>query len=299
MAKGKPLVIYHAGCFDGFCAAWLMRQAFPDADFHAAHYGTEPPPAAMDKDRPLYVVDFSYPGDVMFKLAALRHEEMVVLDHHKTARDALDGLEIELLTNNCGDALSVTFDMGKSGGRLAWEYLWAKGLLPRDWMARYGFRDAPWLVDFSEDRDLWRHALQDTREVNAALRSFPLDFEVWDGLLLIRHQAGSVWEDFVSQGAAILRAERQIIANHVKHAREVDMDGHKILAVNATVLFSEIAGELAAGRPFGACWFVRFDGASVWSLRSREGGVDVSEIAKAHGGGGHKQAAGFEVAAVA
>jgi predicted metal-dependent hydrolase len=31
-----------------------------------------------------------------------------------------------------------------------------------------------------------------------------------------------------------------------------------------------------------------------WSLRSRDGGVDVSEVARAMGGGGHRNAAGFE-----
>ena len=31
----------------------------------------------------------------------------------------------------------------------------------------------------------------------------------------------------------------------------------------------------------------------VHSMRSRENGVDVSAIAKAHGGGGHARAAGF------
>ena len=75
------------------------------------------------------------------------------------------------------------------------------------------------------------------------------------------------------------------------------MDVHKILAVNATVLFSEIAGELAKDRPFGACYFDRQDGKRQWSLRSSgENGLDVAEIAKAHGGGGHKNAAGFEEA---
>jgi len=37
-------------------------------------------------------------------------------------------------------------------------------------------------------------------------------------------------------------------------------------------------------------------GKRIYSLRSRQGSeVDVSEIAKRHGGGGHKHAAGFSV----
>ena len=47
-------------------------------------------------------------------------------------------------------------------------------------------------------------------------------------------------------------------------------------------------------RPFGACYFDRGDGKRQWSLRSRDGAVDVAKVAKRHGGGGHRNAAGFE-----
>jgi hypothetical protein len=39
---------------------------------------------------------------------------------------------------------------------------------------------------------------------------------------------------------------------------------------------------------------IRSDGKRQWSLRSRGDGVDVSAVAKARGGGGHRNAAGFE-----
>lgn len=288
----EPLVIYHANCQDGFCAAWLFGKAFPDAEFHAAHYGTEPPAAAMDKDRPLYLVDFSYSRDVMFRLAALRREEMVVLDHHKTAQQALEGLEIELSSNNCGDALTVKFDLGKSGGRLAWEHLYGSQRLPDDWLTTsrsgYSLGVAPWLVDYTEDRDLWRWELPESQEVNACLRSYPLDFGLWDTLRLRKPH------DLAIEGTAILRREKQIVDDHLRHAREVEIAGHRVLCVNATVLFSEIAGELAKGRPFGACYFDRADGKRQYSLRSEESGVDVSAVAREYGGGGHPHAAGYE-----
>jgi uncharacterized protein len=273
-----PVVLYHGGCFDGFCAAWVARKAIGNIEAIPVQYGQEPPEVANDKDRKLFIVDFSYPRDIMFRLAALRHEEMICLDHHKTAQAALDGLEIELASNNCGDALTIRFDVGKSGGRLAWEYF-------------FPWKPSPWLVDYTEDRDLWRWKLPFSREVNAALRSYPFDFGLWDAWF---NASVIVPSDLISEGGAILRREQQIIDQHVSFAREIDLDGHKILAVNSTVLFSEIAGELAKGRPFGAAWFIRQDGKRVWSLRSRDGGIDVSEVAKRHGGGGHFAAAGFE-----
>jgi nanoRNase/pAp phosphatase (c-di-AMP/oligoRNAs hydrolase) len=144
------------------------------------------------------------------------------------------------------------------------------------------------LVDYTEDRDLWRHALPYTEEVNAALRSMPLDFDVWDQLAL-REPA-----ELVQEGQAIRRLEKQIVEQHVRQAAEVRLVGHQVYMVNATVLFSEIAGRLAQGRAFGVCYFDRSDGKRQWSLRSDEQGVDVSKIARKFGGGGHRNAAGFE-----
>lgn len=292
----SPVVIYHAGCWDGFCAAWLLWKCFPDAHFHAAHYSTEPPSEAEDKERRLFIVDFSYPRDVMFRLGAMRHidSQMTVLDHHKTAQAALEGLDEEMRTNNVGGC-EVIFDMTKSGGRLTWEYLYGRKLLPGDILATnksgYSLGVAPWLVDYTEDRDLWRWSLPVSREITAALRTYPLEFNLWDEMA----DDPNEWQRRLYQeGVAIRRYEQLLIDLHVKHAREIEMDGHKILVVNATVLFSDIAGELAKDRPFGACYFDRQDGMRQWSLRSREDGIDVSEIAKRHGGGGHKHAAGFE-----
>lgn len=259
----NTLIIHHANCWDGFCAAWIMSRE-QSGTLYAAHYGTEPPNV---KGMRVLMVDFAYPRDVLLRMAE-EASEIVVLDHHKTAQDALAGLPF------------CTFDMSKSGGRLAWEYC-------------RGDDPSPWLVDYTEDRDLWRHALPHSREINAALRSYPLSLDLWDEFSLDPELPAR----FVAEGSAIRRREQQIVEDHVRNAREIEMAGHRILAVNATVLFSDIAGDLARDRPFGACYFDRADGKRQWSLRSREGGVDVSAIAKAMGGGGHPAAAGFEEAA--
>ncbi len=275
MAQEKPLVIYHANCWDGFCAAWVARKALGDADFYPANYGQSPPNVA---GRVVYMLDFSYPRAVMDRLLTVARRT-VVLDHHKTAQDALDGF------HQPESGIDVIFDMNKSGARLTWLWFTMEGYAlwtpnqPR----------APWLVDYTEDRDLWRHALDGTEEINAALRSYPLDFELWDGF-----EKKDPKSTFYYEGAAIRRAERAIVVSHVGNARVRDVAGYLVPTVNATVLFSEIAGELAKGQLFGACYFDRQDGKRQWSLRSDEHGMDVSALAKTQGGGGHPRAAGFE-----
>lgn len=262
MAMG-PLVIYHASCADGFCAAWVASRALIGAEFHPANYGETPPDV---KGRGVYILDFSYKRPVMDKILE-DADYLIVCDHHKTAAAELAGF---------GTPASVIFDMNKSGGRLTWEHF-------------HPGEPSPWLVDYTEDRDLWRWKLEESREVSAAIASLPWTFEEWDRL----HESASP-TILAGDGAAILRYQQQQVESQAKHAVEIELDGHKVLIVNATLLISEIAGKLAEGRPFGATWFQRSDGKKVWSLRSRDGGVDVSEVAKRRGGGGHRNAAGFE-----
>lgn len=263
--NSKPLVLYHAGCWDGFCAAWVFRNHKDrDAEFVPVQYGSQPPDVS---GRVVYILDFSYPRDVLLAMHKVAHS-LVVLDHHKTAQAALDGLSF------------CRFDMDKSGARLTWEHF-------------CGDEPAPWQVYYTEDRDLWLWRQADSKEINAALRSYPLTFEAWDEL----DATPGIISDLIIEGRAILRAENQIVNGLAAQAHETEIAGHKVLMVNATVFASEIAGKLAIGRPFGVVWFEGDDRERVYSLRSAPDGIDVSEIAKSYGGGGHKHAAGFRVSA--
>jgi uncharacterized protein len=275
------LVIYHANCPDGFCAAWLAHWAFPDAEFVPAHYGDEPPDVAGKR---VLIADFSYKRPVMLDLLG-RAGHVTVLDHHRTAEAELAGIGSEGPPRK---AETIVFDMDKSGGRLTWEWMVREAAHHTIGLAESYADNPPWLVDYTEDRDLWRWALPESRAVNAALSSYPRDFATWDRLAARGHGP------LIDEGRAILRYQETVVAQHVANAVEIDLAGHRVLAVNATTLFSEIAGTLAEDRPFGVAYFDRADGRRQFSLRSRDGGIDVSEVARRFGGGGHMQAAGFE-----
>lgn len=268
-------VVYHANCPDGFCAAWLFHKVLPKAEFVPANYGDPLPEVRNDHD--FYIVDFSYPPEQLLDLAE-RANRVVVLDHHKTAEAALWGLT--------HPRLEVTFDMEKSGGRLAWEWLYNSS------NAIFGFfyrpiDKPPKLVQYTEDRDLWRHALPNTHEVNACIRSYPPDFDEWDCL------EGSLVGDLAHEGKCILRYRRQRIEEMKAQAVMYRFDDWNVPFVNCAIkdIQSEVAGELAD--PFAVCWYQQSNGRFSYSLRSH-GDFDVSIIAKQFGGGGHKNAAGFE-----
>lgn len=270
----KTVVIYHGrGCKDGFCAAWLFSHAFPHAEFHPAEHGHPPVPA---EGADVFLLDFCYKRPDLEALAK-NNRSVAVIDHHATATPEFTGLS-ELNEN-----FRVHFDLNFSGGRLAWAYLVSRGLLPRP------FDERPWLVDYTMDRDLWTWELPQSREVNSAIRSYPMDFGVWDNL------AARDPQSLVPEGAAILRMEEGVVRAHVARAWEVRLAGHTVRCVNASLYESEVAGELARDRPFGVCYHDRADGFRVFSLRARGSGIDVSAIAKRYGGGGHPNAAGFQV----
>ncbi len=259
-------VLYHANCDDGFGAAWAAWKKFGDeAEYIPVQYGQEFPFGQTNDGGKIFIFDFSYPREVLEKVAD--RQWLKVLDHHKTAQADLEGLPF------------AYFDMDKSGAVLAWEYLFPSESLPK-------------LLAYVQDRDLWRNELDNSEAMTSWRRAFRRDFDSWDRL---SRQVESGDNEWISLGLAILQSEKIQIKNRIYQASEVDIGGHTVLAVNETQHFSEVAGELAKdeGYPFGACYFIRGDGVKQWSLRS-VGDFDVSEVAKALGGGGHKNAAGFE-----
>ncbi len=80
--------------------------------------------------------------------------------------------------------------------------------------------------------------------------------------------------------------------------REMVIGGHRVPVANLPYTMSSDAGhELAKGRPFAACYWDTPEG-RVFSLRSSDDGMDVAEVAKQYGGGGHRNASGFRVSFV-
>jgi len=299
----KPLVIYHANCADGFTAAWAVRQAM-ECDFHAAVHGAPPPPV---EGRDLVLVDFCYPPHVMLDLQLVARS-ILVLDHHKsaeadmpanplTADDQLTVVRIEgfdvdgdptwrhfqgwVEQDNCEGIrkamIYALFDMDRSGAGIAWDFFHPGA--PR-----------PELIDHVEDRDLWRFALPGTREIQAAVFSYPYEFDVWDLLM------ETPMETLRAQGVAIERKHHKDVAELVKVAKRRMVIGHYEVPVASLpyTLASDAGHLMAKGKPFAACYYDK-DGGRVFSLRSTDQGVDVSEVAKLYGGGGHARAAGFTV----
>lgn len=259
------MCIYHKNCTDGFASAlavkvWADKQS-KEVDFQPAIYG-DSPPNVRGKD--LFIVDFSYPRDVLLEIYE-NANSIVVLDHHKTAKEALAGLDF------------CIFDMTKSGAVLTWEHLFPNQKIPL-------------LLLYIQDRDLWNWELEQSREISASLQAMDMDFDVWEQYL-----NNDQIPELVVKGEAILEYQQKKVKKIAhEYVPLIDICGYKVPCVNTTHLISEIGNELSKGYAFAVMYFETAND-RIYSLRSAENGIDVSEIAKKFGGGGHFHAAGFKV----
>lgn len=309
----KTLCIYHGNCADGFGAAWAVRRALgPEVSFHAGVYQNAPP--SIEPGQIVVFVDFSYKRDVMLKLLEQRPAAVLVLDHHKTAVEDLkaDGCYIIDMTTYQGDLgwqrfldnvaqddieggtrIYTAFDLNRSGAGIAWDF----------------FHDStrPKLIDHIEDRDLWRFQYPATRAIQAALFSYPYDFDEWDGLMLrsdlnaLRIEGEAIERKHHKDIAELTKVVTRPMRFQVKPADDMgkatDPSVYRVVPVaNLPYTLTSDAGHLLCGGeyPFAGCYWDTPEG-RVFSLRSRDNGADVGEIAKLYGGGGHKHASGFRM----
>jgi len=293
----RPLCIYHGNCADGFGSAWVVRKYFGgEVDFHAGVYQNTPPDVS---GRLVVLVDFSYKRDVLLQMAKKTHA-VLVLDHHKSAVEDLsaDGCfiidmgkyqgrldwarfldNVALDSVEGGPRIYTVFDQNRSGAGLTWDFFNPGCLRPE-------------LINRIEDRDLWRFAYPDTRAIQAAVFSYPYDFDTWDMLF--------------KADLAVLRTEGEAIERkHFKDihellgvvTRRMSVGGYIVPMANLPYTLTSDAGHALCtpGTPFAGCYWDTPEG-RVFSLRSTDDGVDVSAIAKQYGGGGHRNASGFRIA---
>lgn len=299
MTDWKPdIVIYHSPCDDGFGAAWAAWKRWGDSvEYFPATYG-KPAPDVTGKN--VLMADFSYKLPDL-QAMTFTAQSIVILDHHKTAQadlapfqfhesspgaihaDDIAGM-LRDLDELARPKILAIFDMDRSGARMTWDFCHSD--------------HAPVLIRLIEDRDLWHFSISETRAFSLWLRSHPYDFAVWSQIhdQLVTNQA-----DIMRQAIAIEGFYDQKIAEIVRTASPRMINNVAVPTANCTWAFaSDVAHALLVAHPaapFAATYYDRGDGSRTYSLRSEDDRDDVSVHARRYGGGGHRNAAGFEVPA--
>ncbi|NBZ97066.1 MAG: hypothetical protein EBR40_11725 [Proteobacteria bacterium] len=254
-------VIYHGGCTDGFGAAFSAWKCLGNrAEYHACKHG-EPPPDVLGKN--VVILDFSYDNATTKRMIS-EAASLLVIDHHKSAMVELH------------DVSNTHFDMTHSGARLSWDFF-------------HPGHPPPKLINYIEDRDLWKWELPYSKEFSAAFDMVPFTFEDFE-----KYEDDSVFDDAVKRGSYILAYSKTVIKKVCEKAALRRYQGMEVMVVNSSHWMSEIGNRLSHDCDFAVIWYYDHEDRKIKvSLRAFHDNVDVSEIAKRFGGGGHKKAAGF------
>lgn len=295
----KPdVMLYHANCADGFGAAWAAWLKWGDAvKFVPVSYGQEPP-SVVGCD--VLIGDFSFKRN---QLAAMLQDasSIVILDHHETAEAELAPFRFQESSPGAISAADTSgmlrdlselgrppcvavFDMNRSGARMVWDFCFPN-------------EEAPLLIRLIEDRDLWRFTMPETKPFGVWLRCEPFDFERWE-MIAQELNDRMYCERIMSEAAAMQRFFDQKVQEIGRLARRGLIDGHEVPLCNCPPMFSSEVGHWLLDNnesaPFVVCYSDQGK-ARGYSLRSRDDRMNVADIARKYGGGGHRNAAGFGV----
>ncbi len=263
-AKDKVKVLYHDD-MDGYGSAYAAWLHFKNSvTYHKVQHGDTLP---IKKGDVIYMLDFSVKKPEMLKHLKVASSITVVDHHERIAKELLSIKEPNF---------KITFDNKKSGASLSWTY--------------FHQSKPPKVIDFIADYDLWAFRLPETKAISMWLDMkiyrAGKDFKALDKLPDIKTMN--------REGKVLLDKNNEKIDELMKSTYEVKFAGHTVGVVDSDDDTSEIGNRLAKKYPFGV---VKSDDPKnkkqhVFGLRS-VGSLDVSAIAKKHGGGGHKNASGF------
>ena len=270
---------YHHNDMDGRAAAAIVLRnnyclygdwGAPDLEFIEMGYNKEVDIAYIGKDEEIVIVDFSFKPEVMKKVFK-RTRNVTWIDHHKTAEEYDYGCKLKGLRN--------FNDKELCGAELAWFYYFPDRAMPA-------------ALKMIGDYDTWRNPKGDSL-------AFYEGAKMLDG---IEDPRSRIWETLLSTAAMIfniiksgytaIKYREAFCENFCKSfGYEATLDGHKCYVANLFSLGSKTFGKRMGQYEF-CCAYV-YTGKSYTISLYAENGFDVSEIAKAHGGGGHKGAAGM------
>ncbi len=307
----KYLVIYHDKCIDGIMSATVINKYLTERcqtdpehiNFLPMNYGDDIQNIfnmlSTRKIDTIYIVDFSFSIETLHKM--YEYVNLIELyDHHASAFRLLIDEDYEvkyasaIKTHLQSSApphkflnIGITLDNSECGASLLWKELYHETY------------DAamPNLIQHVKDWDIWKKLLPNTDAINKYLKmqdktvarfsTLLIDFEC----LLDRQRA-------ITIGNSLIEYEEQIEDSIISSSIEtITINGVTGLCVNAPYTFASNIGNKLAERSgtFGATWSQMSDGVVKWSLRSIGDSCDVSALAESMGGGGHKNAAGFEM----
>lgn len=292
----KSFIFYHKSDLDGKCSGAIaldhfvfmgrINSAYKDFNLYPIDYYDPLPLDEMGENSALYFLDiFPQPYEERYESlleAGVLPENIIVCDHHKTFLDSpvagkvggnssieFSGCELTYMFFNRVGYDKVPSWIRKLGRYDVWDkysgFSWEKEILP----FQYGARDL--LGDsIGSAWDLfWRYTPEQVKDLEKQIES--------DGLKILKTEE---------------RVNKELMENF---SFEAVFDGINVLACNTNKMSSNTFKSKYDKEKHDAMMPFLFtkDGKIKVSLYTEKEDLDVSEIAKRNGGGGHRKASGF------
>ena len=283
----KVICIYHGRDLDGWASGAIVKKWCEENDHEIEligwDYGLDVPLNTIVDGSDilcdaLFICDVMLPKDDMENLYECG-VNMIWCDHHESSlKDAKD-----MQFNNCDGIRTVDF----AGCELTWKYCFPD-------------EDIPIFIEYLGKYDSHREMDDENKNgilhIQYAARAYITCVDDFED----QYFDDSGWIDsWIDAGSAILSyVKTDSRETYKKHKFDVNIDGHNCVCVPRE-RFNPVNYDIdyhADGYEAAVCFWYKAE-ANVWefSIYNENGELDVSEIAKKMGGGGHAGASGFTV----
>ncbi len=268
---------YHKTDLDGHCSGAIVKMRHPECEMIGVDYADN----MIDLTKKytfmtgevIFVVDFSFPRSDMEGLSI--NNDLHWIDHHKSAIEKMEGFECQGIQEN-----------GKSGCELTWDYLNPEV-------------EMPLAVKLLGRYDVWDHRDNLVLPFQYGFRTFEEtlpDSPVWSMFLKL-DSPGTMDDihDVIKTGNIIMNYEFKQNEMYAKGMSfEVEFEGFRAIAINKAFSNSKIFDSVYDPDKHDIMIIFGYKPGTIkYTLFAKKPEIDVSEIAKKYGGGGHKGAAGF------
>lgn len=287
-----------------FCVfSWVGINAVNhEVKFIPINYGTPFPFDTILPNEQIWIVDYSIDPQEMTMLLEITND-VTWIDHHKTAIDKYAGYPHKVRgIRKDGEACCV----------LVWKYIhwWTdrgEGAELFD-RTREDILPVPKCILLTGDRDIWAWKYGDaTKHFYSGSQlydtgpgsSFWLDCMAHETVPLegtgnakYKEEGLRFWNKLILQGETVEKYKLQFYGELAESiGYKVLFEGHSCYALNVARISSDVFGPLIDQYDI---FLPHYHDGTQWTVSLYSKTVDVSEIAKLYGGGGHVRASGFQ-----
>ncbi len=284
----RTICFYHSKDLDGFASGAIVKLKYPEAILIGFDYGQEFPVDKLMIDDEIIMIDVSLPITKMFDVAR-QVKSFIWIDHHKSAIDEFhDYTRMKKYPYGYSSNITEVLEDGTAACEIGWKYF-------------FPYINVPKAVRLLSQYDTWQNndkALWDgmilpfqygMRQICNSPETFPeeLFLETYD-------TEDDKTYDIIRNGSVILSYQAKISELACKKwSFECDIDGYRAICLNGGGFNSDVFKSTYNPEKHDIMMPFVFNGkewvVSLYTFKD----IDVSQIAKSRGGGGHEKAAGF------